>query len=101
MDQEKDRAANVVQKRWTAFEMACSNRRKFPSQEFTAFVQASRRYCSQRKLESRRISQECIFVIAVSRVRRNSPILDSISLVIESYKTMKAGAPAGAVAAAP
>ena len=49
MDQEKDRAADAVQKRWTAFEMACSNKRKFPSQEFTAFVQAARRYIEMTK----------------------------------------------------
>ncbi len=43
-DPEKDRAAVAVVECWAAFENAGSKRRKYPSQEFRAFVKAARFY---------------------------------------------------------
>ena len=41
---EKDRAAAEVVERHVDFELALSNKRKYPVQEFRAFVQSARRY---------------------------------------------------------
>ncbi len=41
---EKDRAAAEVVERHVDFELALSNKRKYPVQEFKAFVQTARRY---------------------------------------------------------
>ena len=43
-DSEKDRAAKEVAELRVAFELALSNKRKYPGQEFKAFVQGARRY---------------------------------------------------------
>lgn len=43
-DPAKNRAAEAVEECWVAFENAGSKRRKFPSQEFRAFVKAARYY---------------------------------------------------------
>jgi hypothetical protein len=41
---EKDRAAEDVAERWTTFGHALSDKRKYPVQEFRAFVQTAQRY---------------------------------------------------------
>src|ERR1017187_6315026 len=41
---EKDRAATEVVERRVDFELALSNKRKYPVREFRAFVQTARRY---------------------------------------------------------
>jgi hypothetical protein len=46
---EKDRAAEAVEKQWGAFEIACSEKQKFPMQEFKAFVQAAQLYIEMMK----------------------------------------------------
>jgi hypothetical protein len=43
-DSEKDRAANDVAGQRAIFGLALSDKRKYPVQEFRAFVQATRRY---------------------------------------------------------
>ena len=43
-DSEKDRAANDVVGQSATFGLALSDKRKYPVQEFKAFVQAARRY---------------------------------------------------------
>ncbi len=43
-DSEKDRAANDVVGQRAIFGLALSDKRKYPVQEFRAFVQATRRY---------------------------------------------------------
>jgi hypothetical protein len=43
-DSEKDRAANDVVEQRVTFDLALSDTRKYPVQEFMAFVQAARRY---------------------------------------------------------
>ena len=43
-DSEKDRAANDVLQRWATFDLALSDKRKYPVKEFQAFVHAARRY---------------------------------------------------------
>ena len=43
-DSEKDRAANDVVELRVAFDLALSNKRTYPVQEFKAFVQCARRY---------------------------------------------------------
>ncbi|MGH9633118.1 MAG: hypothetical protein ACRD7E_32845 [Bryobacteraceae bacterium] len=44
MDSEKDRAAHEVIEAKATFEMALSNKRKYPIDEFRVFVRATRRY---------------------------------------------------------
>jgi hypothetical protein len=44
VNSEKDRAAREVIEAKAAFEMALSNKRKYPVQEFGAFARATRRY---------------------------------------------------------
>ena len=41
---EKERASEEVAERHVDFELALSNKRKYPVQEFRAFVQSARRY---------------------------------------------------------
>ena len=41
---EKDRLASEVQERWIDFNMALSDKRKYPVQQFRAFWEAGRRY---------------------------------------------------------
>jgi hypothetical protein len=43
-DPERDRAANNVVETRVAFDLALSDKRKYPVQEFNAFVLAARRY---------------------------------------------------------
>ena len=43
-DAERDRAANDVVETRVTFSLALSDKRKYPSQEFNAFVLAARRY---------------------------------------------------------
>ena len=43
-DSEKDRAANDVVGQRATFDLALSDKRKYPVQEFMVFVQAARRY---------------------------------------------------------
>ena len=44
MDSERERAAEEVLKARADFEMALSNKRKYPRSEFRLFVRAARRY---------------------------------------------------------
>ena len=46
---EKDRAAEEVAARRATFDLALSNKRKYPVQEFRAFVQTARRYIAMTK----------------------------------------------------
>jgi hypothetical protein len=48
-DSEKDRAADEVAERRATFDLALSNKRKYPVQEFRAFVQSARRYIAMTK----------------------------------------------------
>ncbi|MGO9937112.1 MAG: hypothetical protein ACLPH3_05525 [Terracidiphilus sp.] len=48
-DSEKDRAADEVAERRATFDLALSNKRKYPVQEFGAFVQSARRYIAMTK----------------------------------------------------
>src|ERR1035438_8487026 len=48
-DSEKDAAADEVAERRATFDLALSNKRKYPVQEFRAFVQAARRYIAMTK----------------------------------------------------
>jgi len=48
-DSEKDTAAEKVAERRATFNIALSNKRKYPVQEFRAFVQAARRYIAMTK----------------------------------------------------
>jgi hypothetical protein len=48
-DSEKDRAADEVAERRATFDLALSNKRKYPVQEFGAFVQSARRYITMTK----------------------------------------------------
>ena len=41
---EKDRLAEEVVELWVSFQMALSNKRKYPAAEFTSFVAGARRY---------------------------------------------------------
>jgi len=41
---EKDGLAKEVLDRWVSFQMALSNKRKYPAAEFTAFATSARRY---------------------------------------------------------
>ena len=41
---EKDRLAKEVIDRWVTFQMALSNKRKYPAAEFTSFATSARRY---------------------------------------------------------
>ena len=41
---EKDRRAEEVMDRWVSFQMALSNKRKYPTKEFTAFAASVRGY---------------------------------------------------------
>ena len=41
---EKNRLAEEVVELWVSFEMALSNKRKYPAAEFTSFVASARRY---------------------------------------------------------
>ena len=43
-DSKKDRAAEEVAERRATFDLALSNKRKYPVQEFRAIVQTARRY---------------------------------------------------------
>jgi hypothetical protein len=43
-DSDEERAAEDVLGRWATFGLALSDKRKYPVQEFSAFVQAARRY---------------------------------------------------------
>jgi hypothetical protein len=44
VESEKDRAAHEVMEAKAAFDMALSNKRKYPVNEFRVFVRATRRY---------------------------------------------------------
>ena len=46
-DSEKDTAAAEVAERWATLDLALSNKRKYPVQEFRAFVQTGRAAASQ------------------------------------------------------
>jgi hypothetical protein len=46
---EKDTAADEVAKRRATFNLALSNKREYPVQEFRAFVQTTRRYIAMTK----------------------------------------------------
>jgi len=48
-DSEKDTAAAEVAERWATLDLALSNKRKYPVQEFRAFVQTARRYIAKTK----------------------------------------------------
>jgi hypothetical protein len=48
-DSEKDTAAKEVAERRTTFNLALSNKRKYPVQEFKAFVRTARRYIAMTK----------------------------------------------------
>jgi hypothetical protein len=48
-DSKKDRAAEDVAERRAAFDLALSNKRQYPVQEFRAFVQAARHYIAMTK----------------------------------------------------
>jgi hypothetical protein len=48
-DSEKDRAADEVAMRRATFDLALSNKRIYPVQEFRAFVQSARRYIAMTK----------------------------------------------------
>ncbi len=48
-DSEKDRAADEVAMRRATFDLALSNNRIYPVQEFRAFVQSARRYIAMTK----------------------------------------------------
>jgi hypothetical protein len=41
---EKNRLAEEVVELWVSFQMALSNKRKYPTAEFTSFVASARRY---------------------------------------------------------
>ena len=46
---EKDRIASEVQERWIDFQMALSDKRKYPMAQFKAFWEAGRRYADVTK----------------------------------------------------
>lgn len=46
---ERDRLASEVQERWIDFNMALSDKRKYPVQQFRAFWEAGRRYAELTK----------------------------------------------------
>jgi hypothetical protein len=48
-DSEKDRAAEEVVALWATFGLALSNKRRYPVQEFRAFVQMAQRYVEMTK----------------------------------------------------
>jgi hypothetical protein len=48
-DSERDTAAEEVVERRATFDLALSNKRKYPVQEFRAFVQTARRYIAMTK----------------------------------------------------
>jgi len=48
-DSEKDRAAEEVVALWATFGLALSNKRRYPVQEFRAFVQIAQRYVEMTK----------------------------------------------------
>jgi hypothetical protein len=48
-DSEKNAAADEVAERRATFDLALSNKRKYPVQEFRAFVQTARRYIAMTK----------------------------------------------------
>jgi hypothetical protein len=48
---EKDRLASQVQERWIDFNMALSDKRKYPVQQFKAFWEAGRRYAETTKCD--------------------------------------------------
>jgi hypothetical protein len=48
-ESEKDTTADEVAERRATFNLALSNKRKYPVQEFRAFVQAARRYIEMTK----------------------------------------------------
>jgi hypothetical protein len=48
-DSEKDTVAEEVAERRATFNLALSNKRKYPVQEFRAFVQTARRYIAMTK----------------------------------------------------
>ena len=48
-DSEKDTAAEEVAERRAIFNLALSNKRKYPVKEFRAFVQTTRRYIAMTK----------------------------------------------------
>ena len=48
---EKDRLALEVQERWIDFNMALSDKRKYPVQQFRAFWEAGRRYAEMTKCD--------------------------------------------------
>jgi hypothetical protein len=51
-DSKKDRAAEEVAERRATFDLALSNKRKYPVQEFRAIVQTARRYIAMTKNDS-------------------------------------------------
>jgi hypothetical protein len=46
-DAEKEALAAIIGERWADFQMALSNKRKYPAQEFKTFAQAVRSYIEQ------------------------------------------------------
>jgi hypothetical protein len=48
---EKDRLASEVQERWIDFNMALSDKRKYPVQQFRAFWEAGRLYAEMTKCD--------------------------------------------------
>jgi hypothetical protein len=43
-DSEKDGSARMVTEKWVDFQLALSDKRRYPTQEFQAFVEAARHY---------------------------------------------------------
>ena len=76
---EKDRLASEVQERWIDFNMALSDKRKYPVQQFKAFWEAGRRYAEMTKCDPliHRVVVEAVNGLTdfVSVERKRVPVL--------------------------